>query len=327
MISDEIGAVAIGRNEGQRLIDCLNSVKTKVRWVVYVDSGSTDGSSLVAERLHAHVVNLDMSRPYTAARARNEGVAVLRELRPDIRLIQFVDGDCELDDAWLDLSADFMRQRNDVAVVCGRRRERHPSASVYNRLCDLEWDTPIGQTTACGGDSLVRAEAFESVGRFRAELIAGEEPELCLRLREKGWKIWRLDAEMTRHDAAIKRFVQWWLRTVRWGFGMAEVSRLHWRSPLGIWKEELMRTVIWGGILPSLIILGALMHFALLALMLIYPLQICRIAIARGPLSSMSWIYASFVTLAKFAEFQGILMFYWRSLNHQSKELIEYKIN
>ena len=36
---------------------------------------------------------------------------------------------------------------------------------------------------------LVRVEAFEAVGGFRPELIAGEEPELCMRLREKGWKI------------------------------------------------------------------------------------------------------------------------------------------
>ena len=73
-----------------------------------------------------------------------------------------------------------MVQHSDVAVVCGRRRERHPSASIYNRLCDIEWDTPVGQTSACGGDSLVRAEAFEAVGGFRAQLMAGEEPEALL---------------------------------------------------------------------------------------------------------------------------------------------------
>lgn len=327
MISDVIAVVVIGRNEGARLTGCLSSVSANVKGVVYVDSGSSDDSRLVAERSGAHVVNLDPGRPFTAARARNEGFAVLRKLWPDIGLIQFVDGDCELDSAWLDLSAEFIKQRADIAIVCGRRRERHPSASVYNRLCDLEWDTPIGQTKACGGDSLIRAEAFESIGGFRAELIAGEEPELCLRLREKGWKIWRLDAEMTRHDAAIERFIQWWIRAVRWGYGMAEVSRLHWHSPLGIWRREQGRAILWGGMLPLFIGLGALVHPSLLAAALIYPLQVCRVAINRGPLSSISWIYASFVTLTKFAEFQGILKFWWRSMRHQSTKLIEYKIN
>ena len=37
----------------------------------------------------------------------------------------------------------------------------------------------------------MRVEAFEAVGGYRAQLIAGEEPELCVRLREIGWKIWR----------------------------------------------------------------------------------------------------------------------------------------
>ena len=325
MTSDEIGVVVIGRNEGERLLDCLTSIPSDVKCVVYVDSGSTDGSVQAAERLGAFAVTLNASRLFTAARARNEGFKALRRLRPNIRLVQFIDGDCQLDRDWLNTAANFIRQRNDIAAVCGRRRERHPSTSLYNRLCDLEWDTPVGQTKSCGGDLLVRAEAFEAVGGFRAQLIAGEEPELCLRLREKGWKIWRLDANMTRHDAAMKKFDQWWVRAVRGGYGMAEVSQLHWRSPLAIWKRELTRAVFSGGVLPVLIGAGALMHPVALAAALIYPLQVCRIAVARRPISSNSWAYAFFTTLAKFAEFQGVLKFYWRRLQHRPSELIEYK--
>ena len=138
-------------------------------------------------------------------------------------------------------------------------------------------------------------------------------------------EVWQLDAEMTRHDAAMKRFGQWWVRNVRGGYGMAEVSRLHWRSPLAIWKKEIGRAVFSGGVLPALIAIGALLHPVVIAAVLIYPIQVCRIAIARRPLSSKSWAYAVFITLAKFAEFQGVLKFYWRRLQHQSGELIEYK--
>jgi glycosyltransferase involved in cell wall biosynthesis len=325
MISDDIGVIVIGRNEGGRLIDCLTSVQSNVKSVVYVDSGSTDGSTQTAERLGARVVPLNTGQPFTAARARNEGFAVLTKLRPDIQLVQFIDGDCELDQGWLNLAADFIKQRNDIAAICGRRRERYPSSSIYNRLCDIEWDTPVGQTIACGGDSLVRTKAFEAVGGFRAQLIAGEEPELCLRLREKGWKIWRLDAEMTRHDAAITRFGQWWVRSVRSGYGIAEVSRLHWHSPFAIWKREVARAVFWSVLLPVLIGIGAVMQPVALTAVLIYPLQVCRIAVARGPTSSHSWIYGLFVTLSKFAELQGVLKFYWRRLRRQSIDLIEYK--
>ncbi len=325
MISDEIAAVVIGRNEGERLVRCLMSVRPQVKFMVYVDSGSVDGSTEAAERLGASVVNLDMAEPFTAARARNAGYAAVKALMPDIRFVQFIDGDCELVNGWLDVAAKFISQQSDIAVVCGRRRERYPSASVYNRLCDLEWDTPIGQAAACGGDSLVRVEALEAVGGFRTQLIAGEEPELCLRLRERRWKVWRLDAEMTRHDVAITRFGQWWGRAVRFGYGATEVSRLHWRSPLAIWKRELARAIFWGALVPVSIALAALFHPIALTAVLIYPAQICRVAIARGPTSSQSWAYAFYMTLAKFAELQGILKFYWRRFRRQAVELIEYK--
>ena len=288
-------------------------------------SCSIDGSPQNAEQLGASVLRLSTDAPFTAARARNEGFAVLKRLRPDISFVQFVDGDCELVDGWLVTAVKFMTERDDIAVVCGRRRERRPSASVYNRLCDIEWDTPIGQTSACGGDSLVRAKAFEAVGRFRAQLIAGEEPELCIRLRERGWKIWRLDAEMTRHDAAIARFSQWWRRSVRSGYGTTEVVLLHWDSTFAIWKRELIRSIAWGGAVPLLIAGSALLNPLWIAASLIYPFQICRIAVAHGPFSSDSWTYATLATLAKFAEFQGIIKYLWRRSHCHSIELIEYK--
>ena len=324
MISNDVATVVIGRNEGRRLIDCLTSIRANDRFAVYVDSGSTDGSTQAAERLGAHVVSLDLSEPFTAARARNAGFATLKRLRSNIQFVQFIDGDCEMDRSWLETAENFLRERKDVAVVCGRRRERHPGNSIYNRLCDIEWDTPIGETSACGGDALMRVQAFEAVGGFNAQLIAGEEPELCLRMRDSGWKIWRLDAEMTRHDAAIMRFSQWWTRAVRSGYGMTEVTQLTERSRT-IWMRPLIRSIFWGGALPALIVMTSLFHPAALLAVLIYPLQVCRIAIARGPQRSNSWFYGLFLTISKFAEFQGIAKFCLRRLYRKSAELIEYK--
>src|SRR5262245_60058679 len=325
MSPHEVGVIAIGRNEGARLIDCLTSVKKETGNIVYVDSGSTDGSIKAAKEIGATVVELDLTAPFTAARARNAGFAALKSLRPDIRFVQFIDGDCTLADGWLEQALTFIRQRKDIAVVCGRRRERHPTASVYNQLCDLEWNTPIGEAAACGGDELARVEAFEAVSGFRPQLIAGEEPELCVRLRESGWKIWRIDAEMTRHDAAMARFGQWWMRCVRCGYGYADVSRLHKTSPLGIWRRETGRAVLWGGLIPLTIGIGALIHPAALVGAGAYGLQVCRIAFARGGTSSQSWTYAVFMTLAKFAEFLGVAKFYWRQWRRRAGTLIEYK--
>jgi glycosyltransferase involved in cell wall biosynthesis len=325
MILQDIGIVAIGRNEGERLIRCFASIKSASNIIVYVDSGSTDGSVIAAEESGAHVVTLDLTLPFTAARARNEGFAALRMINPHARFVQFIDGDCALVHDWLDKARAFLDQRSDVAIVCGRRRELHPTASVYNQLCDAEWDTPIGDAISCGGDALVRVEALEAVGGFRSQLIAGEEPELCVRLREIGWHIWRLDEEMTLHDAAMTRLGQFWARAVRGGYAYAEVSRLHKASPYGIWRRETARAIFWGGLLPIIICLGALIHPAALAGAFAYVVQICRLAFARGSTSFESWTYALFITLVKFAEFEGILTFYWRRFIRQNAALIEYK--
>jgi GT2 family glycosyltransferase len=228
----QIGLVAIGRNEGQRLRQCLVSATNKVVRVVYVDSGSTDGSLELARSLGADTVELDLSTPFTAARARNEGFARLLELSPDIEFVQFVDGDCEVVDGWLDRAKSELTAKPNIAAVCGRRRERYPTATIYNQLCDIEWDTAIGDTKACGGDSMIRATAFQQVEGFNPTLIAGEEPEMCLRLRQKDWKILRLDAEMTMHDAQMTNFSQWWKRAQRLRRGFLD-ARQKARSPLG----------------------------------------------------------------------------------------------
>ena len=322
---ENVGVVVIGRNEGERLVGCLASVRAVAGNIIYVDSGSTDGSIAAAKQTGASVVILDLSQPFTAARARNEGFAALKALMPSIRFVQFVDGDCTLAQHWIDKALAFIEQREDVAIVCGRRRERYPTVSVYNRLFDIEWDSPIGEASACGGDALVRVRAFEAVGEFRPELIAGEEPELCVRLREKGWKIWRLDAEMTQHDAAMSRFGQWWVRSVRSGYGFAEVARLHKASPFRIWARAIPSAIFWGCFLPATIIVGGLIHPLLLCAALIYPLKVCWIAIRRGIASADVWTYAGLTMLAKFAQTRGILKFYWRSSRGQSSKLIEYK--
>ena len=199
-----VGAVAIGRNEGARLERCLASLAPMACPLVYVDSGSSDDSVARARTAGAEVVELDLAEPFTAARARNAGLARILDRGNCTGFVQFVDGDCEVRDGWIAWALAAMEAEPDLAVVCGRRRERHPEASVWNLLCDCEWNTPVGEAAACGGDALVRVAALREVGGYDAALIAGEEPEMCLRLSRRGWRVRRLDAEMTLHDAAMK---------------------------------------------------------------------------------------------------------------------------
>jgi GT2 family glycosyltransferase len=320
-----LGFVVIGRNEGQRLVDCLTSISRTGCPVVYVDSGSTDRSLANADGLGAEIVELDMATPFTAARARNAGMKALLSARPDLTFVHFIDGDCALAPDWLDKGYQFISSRPDVAIVCGRRQERFPDASVYNRLCQREWTRPAGETTACGGDAIARVDAVRQVGGFRETLIAGEEPELCIRLRQNGWKIWRLDAVMTLHDAAMTRFAQWWRRMVRGGHAFGEVSRLHFRSAQGIWARETARALVWGLILPLVIIVLGLIKPVFLAGFLVYPLQIARIALRDGASGTGSWTFAALMTLAKFAEAYGIVRYYLLSIFRSRSGIIEYK--
>src|SRR5438874_4116422 len=147
-----VGVVTIGRNEGERLRVCLESALRASRHVVYVDSGSTDGSVAMAKQMGVHVVELDLTIPFTAARARNAGFEKLVEIAPDAEFVQFVDGDCEIVQGWVERAVSECSAKPQAAIVCGRRRERFVRASIYNTLCDIEWNTPVGTARACGGD-------------------------------------------------------------------------------------------------------------------------------------------------------------------------------
>lgn len=314
-----VDSIVIGRNEGLRLDTCLRALQGQCRRIIYVDSGSKDGSPELAKSLGAEVVALDMTRPFTAARARNAGLALLAENPPDF--VQFVDGDCAVDAGWITKALGFMAQTPSAVVVCGRRRERFPQASVYNRLCDREWDTPIGQARACGGDALMRYRALLAVGGYREDLIAGEEPELCLRLGRNGGQIWRIDAEMTLHDAAITRFGQWWRRTKRAGHAFAEGAALHGAGPERHWVTETRRAVIWGLGVPILaVVLALLWHPAGTLVLLAWPAQVIRLARRNG-----DWAAAYFAVLGKLAEAQGVLGYWVGRLTQRRAKIIEYK--
>ena len=288
--------------------------------IVYVDSGSTDGSQMAARKAGAKVVELDLQYPFTAARARNAGMGILSMQDPRPALVQFIDGDCELRSGWISVALSFLEDHPHVGAVCGRRRERYPEASIYNWLIDREWDTQVGETRACGGDVLMRIAALTQVGGFNPDLIAGEEPELCIRLRHAGWSVWRLDEEMTLHDVAMTRFSQWWRRCRRAGHAFAEGAALHGHPPERHGIRETRSALIWGLGLPLAAVFGLPISSWALLLLLAWPLQVLRLRI-RGE----AWTRAFFLTIGKFPESLGAIGYWWGRLRGRSTQLIEYK--
>ena len=324
-----IGVVIIGRNEGERLRRCLASLRGG-DGTVYVDSGSTDRSVDLAHASGADVVELDMSTPFTMARGRNAGFEHLLARYPDIAFVQFVDGDCEVREGWLENGASVLKSRPEIGAVFGRLRERFPDATLYNRLCDMEWAGQPGEVPAFGGIVMIRVEALRRAGVYNPAMIAGEEAELSLRIRGLGLKILRLSEEMAFHDAAMTRFSQWWRRSTRTGHAYAEGAVMHARTAERYNLRPVLSSLAWGLILP-LAALGAawctrgLSLLLLLAYALLW-LRVRKHRLDRADPPRLASLYATFCVLAKFAQALGIVQYAWRRLLlRRPAKLIEYK--
>lgn len=316
--------MAIGRNEGERLRVCLRSCLAEVPTVVYVDSGSTDDSVALARSLGAHVVELDPALPFTAARARNLGLKEVRRKAPEVELVQFVDGDCELVGGWLARARSRLDADESLAVVCGRRRERFPDNTVYNRLCDIEWNTPIGPARASGGDALMRVFALESVGGFREEVVAGEEPELCYRLRQHGWTVERLDAEMTIHDANMTSFRQWWKRTERGGHAFAEQAWLHGAEGERLGVRNTVSSFAWFSASMATLLMPILLP-AWMTLASATGARVYRHMRHRGFAQGDSALFAAHCVMGKIPEAVGAGRLVYRRVANKERTLLEYK--
>lgn len=330
-----VGVVVIGRNEGERLVRCLQSLTGLAPAVVYVDSGSKDGSPARARALGAVVHELDPAKPFSAARARNEGFSRLVETDPRVELVQFVDGDCEVDPGWLDAAADQLAKAERLGIVCGRLREREPQRTVYNRLCDMEWNGPLGEIARCGGIFMIRAAAFTRVGGFASDLIAGEEGDLCARVRAQGWTITRIDHLMAWHDAAMERFGQWWTRSVRAGHAYAEGAARAASSPQRPNVREVRRALGWGLLAPILALAGAAGAAWLPfvgALPALYALGVAVVGFRtfrhrqrRGDPARHALLYAFFCALGKTPEALGVLKYWKNRLAGRRGAIIEHK--
>lgn len=330
----DIGVIVIGRNEGERLRECLHSVAACSR-CVYVDSGSTDGSAELANSLGVDVVTLSTPPKFSAARARNAGARHLRQKYSGLHYLQMLDGDCVVEAGWLERARSHLGGHAGLAAVFGRRRERFPHASAYNRICDMEWAVQPGLVSSCGGDVMFRVAAFQEVNGFSEDLVAAEEPELCLRLRRRGWQIECINAPMTVHDVALHAFGSWWTRARRAGFAFTELLERYGAAADRDWIFLVVRAAAWSLLIisASLLLLAGLLSglMQLLAagalLSLILGVKVLLIAL-RGPSAArIGWRLqaAALLTISKLAQFQGICQYLVGRLRGRSSQLIEYK--
>jgi GT2 family glycosyltransferase len=312
---------------------CLASVRPQVARIVYVDSGSSDDSVAHARSLGTEVVELDTSSPFTAARGRNAGFAALHASGDLPEFVQFIDGDCLLVPGWISAGLAQLEARADLGIVTGWRSEIDRDRSVYNAICDFEWHRPAGPIEACGGDMMVRAPAFLALGGFNPQVIAAEDDEFCVRLRKSGMGIERLPLPMTRHDAAMTRFSEWWRRAVRSGHGFAQVGHLHPEH----FRAERRRVWFFGLFLPFLALLGMGVWFAGAvaagalatgAVLAAYGLSWLRTVqgLIRAKLPPREAVHhAVYLSLSKFPNLIGMLTYHVRRWQRRDMRIIEYK--
>lgn len=327
----DVGIVVIGRNEGARLINSLDSLKGTSYPVIYVDSGSSDNSVEVARSFVNDVVELDPARPFSAARARNEGFAKLLALYPQIQFVQFLDGDCLLAKGWIDSAKNALLEMEKRAVVIGHLNEAQADASPYNRLCALEWKSTAGDLNdfgGLGGISMMRVDVFRQFEGFNADVIAGEDSEFGVRLSLAGYLITKIDYSMATHDANMTRFVQWWKRAVRAGHAIGQRSYLNGQSDIKDCVRERKSTWFWGVAVPffTLVFLIPTSGLSLLLLggYVVLGLRIFRYRRSRGDNAGDAFLYTRFLLLAKIANGIGLIKFQLNKLMSRYA-IIEYK--
>ena len=327
-----LSIVVIGRNEGERLVRCLQSVAAMhpvgdAAEIIYVDSASSDGSAERAAGLGAKVVSIEPERP-TAAAGRNAG---WRSARGEFVL--FLDGDMTLDADFVQRSLGEFRDPR-VGVVFGDCRESDPQGSIYNRILDLDWIAPIGAVEYCGGAALIRRELLELIGGYNEQLIAAEDTELCSRIRSKGYTILHVDRPMVHHDLAITRFAQYWKRAVRSGYAYAQVGERISRHDLPMWHRNAQRNLLQGAVMVSILVGAPMLAVAmrsfvpLLVVIAIVSLLAVRTAIRsqwkRAPLSTRL-LHGLHSHLIQIPLLFGQLRYRRDHFRGKSAELIEYK--
>jgi len=332
-VTPTVSVVIIGRNEGERLGRCIASVRTiesvdgEIE-LIYVDSGSTDGSARLAAEAGARVFEVD-SRAPTAALGRNMGWRAARA-----EFVLFLDGDTILHREFLRRALAAITVEPMIAAVWGHRREIHCDRSVYNRVLDLDWVYAPGFTEYCGGDVLMRRSALLRVEGYDAALIAGEEPELCRRLRSQGYRILHIDAPMTGHDLAMYHFSQYWRRALRAGHAYAEVSRRFRDTPDPFWRPQQKQNFVRGGfwflslvlaVACGLLIRSLLPGAAWMALLLVLAVRTAWLARWKSRSMATLFLYGIHSHLQQIPILLGQLQFAHDVRSGTSRRLIEYK--
>jgi glycosyltransferase involved in cell wall biosynthesis len=222
----ELAVVLISKNQAWNIGRLIESIILRTacvpsREMVLVDSASTDDTVATASMYAINVLRLRPDQPLSPAAGRYVGYK-----HTSAPLVLFLDGDMELCAGWLERALKVLRSQPDVAVVTGLTVDVWPATKAADSAeaePSLEYSTGLTEVPYIAGAGLYRRQALEHVGSFNPYLYSDEEPELCIRIRQAGYRIVQLDTPIAYHystpSEALSTLVNRWRRNLYLGAG------------------------------------------------------------------------------------------------------------
>ena len=269
----DLGIVIVNYNTRERLRDCLQSLQANrgVSFITYVvDNCSTDDSAAMVRRMFpaAHVIESTMNGGYSYA--NNLGLRALLSLDPTPPYILLLNPDTVLPDDALARVIEFFQTHPDAGIVgpklvmadgkldlACRRSFPSPELAIYHvlgldtrfpkskrlaryNLTFLDEDEVAEIDSVVGAFMMMRTVALEQTGLLdESYFMYGEDLDLALRIKQRGWKVYYDPAVQVRH---YKREASRASARAQYEFWRAAYIfyRKHYRQQTPIWLHGLM---------------------------------------------------------------------------------------
>ena len=226
----KLSVVIICKNEQRFIAQCIEAVIRATsdlpdREVILVDSCSVDNTIAIAAQYPITILQLRLGWRHTPAAGRYIGY-----LRSHGKFILFVDGDSILHEGFIPAALDTFKERLDVGIIVGCRREVYRRDGVIvGEAADVMHIGSVARfVERPGGTAVYRRIVFEKAGCFNPFLFSDEEAELAERVSIAGYKALAIPVEMTVHHTVPRELVGSFFRRMHGNFllGQGQVIRL-----------------------------------------------------------------------------------------------------
>lgn len=187
----------IGKNEAQylaSLFDSLGSI-TLTKEIIYVDSASTDESVKIAKKHANKVIVLKDSPQLCAAAGR-----YIASQQAKFDWILYLDGDMILEEDFIAFlnSKKFQTYSDKIAGFVGYYEYLYKDGSSdTNRLLQA----PETIVNHFGGAVMLKKEIVLKAGNWNPSVVANEEIDLYMKIKNLGAVVYGLDRNFVKHHA------------------------------------------------------------------------------------------------------------------------------